>query len=87
MLSPTFTLLLATVLQDLGAMNDDAVIDLRDKMMDAAAEDGNLNDNGKPAVQKLKMLSRVVEMMQKYVHWLPSVREYISLTSFLCGFT
>lgn len=48
-------------------MNDDVVIDLRKRMIDAALADTKANDEGRPAIEKVKLLSEVVEMMQKYV--------------------
>lgn len=46
-------------------MNDEVVVDLRKRMIDAALADTKANDEGRPAVEKVKLLSEVVEMMQK----------------------
>lgn len=62
---PNFSHFLA--LQDLEAMNDEAVVRLREAMFKAAHDDIDANENGRYAVNKLTLLPTVVEMMQKYV--------------------
>ncbi|GAA5869505.1 hypothetical protein JCM16303_000493 [Sporobolomyces ruberrimus] len=51
--------------EDLELMNDEAVANLRSKMILAAERDVEDNQDGKPAIHKLKMLPRVVDLMQK----------------------
>lgn len=51
--------------EDLEMLNDEAVASLRKDMLRAAEEDFEQNNLGRPAVYKLKMLPRVVELMQK----------------------
>lgn len=46
-------------------MNDEVVVDLRKRMIVAAEDDTRTNNEGRPAIQKLKLLNEVVEMMQK----------------------
>lgn len=46
-------------------MNDEAVAKLRVDMLNAAAQDVEDNESGKYAVNKLRLLPSVVEMMQK----------------------
>lgn len=64
-------------------MNDEAVANLRSKMILAAERDVEDNQDGKPAIHKLKMLPRVVDLMQKsvYAHNLLLARR--SLTFYL----
>ncbi|KAK4056122.1 Transcription factor iws1 [Microbotryomycetes sp. JL221] len=50
---------------DLEMMNDEAVATLRRDMLDAADRDVEDNERGRYAVHKLRLLPRVVEMMQK----------------------
>jgi len=52
-------------LQDLEMMNDEAVANLRSKMLQAAERDVEENEAGRPAVHKLRMLPQVVDLMQK----------------------
>jgi transcription factor SPN1 len=52
-------------IQDLEMMNDEAVANLRSKMILAAERDVEDNQDGKPAVHKLRMLPQVVDLMQK----------------------
>ncbi|GEM11912.1 transcription factor Iws1 [Rhodotorula toruloides] len=51
--------------EDLEMMNDEAVATLRSEMLKAADLDQDENDVGRPAVNKLRLLSRVVDLMQK----------------------
>ncbi|GAA6061535.1 hypothetical protein JCM10212_002742 [Sporobolomyces blumeae] len=51
--------------EDIEMMNDEAVATLRSKMLQAADRDIEENDNGRPAVHKLRMLPQVVDLMQK----------------------
>ncbi|GAA5977398.1 hypothetical protein JCM5350_002452 [Sporobolomyces pararoseus] len=51
--------------EDLEMMNDEAVATLRSKMILAAERDQEDNQDGKPAVHKLRMLPQVVDLMQK----------------------
>ncbi|GAA5920423.1 hypothetical protein JCM1841_003391 [Sporobolomyces salmonicolor] len=51
--------------EDLEMMNDEAVATLRASMLQAADRDGEENENGRPAIHKLRMLPQVVELMQK----------------------
>ena len=46
-------------------MNDEAVANLRSKMLQAAERDVEENEAGRPAVHKLRMLPQVVDLMQK----------------------
>lgn len=46
-------------------MNDEAVANLRSRMILAAERDVEDNQDGKPAVHKLRMLPQVIELMQK----------------------
>lgn len=48
-------------------MNDEAIVKLRIEMMAAAEHDLEDNGAGKYAINKLRMLPRVVEIMQKSV--------------------
>ncbi|KAK4047842.1 Transcription factor iws1 [Microbotryomycetes sp. JL201] len=50
---------------DLEMMNDEAVAKLRVDMLEAAEKDVEDNEQGRYAVHKLRLLPRVVEMMQK----------------------
>lgn len=50
---------------DLEAMNDEAVVRLRNEMFSAADADINENEEGKYAIHKLRMLPTVVDMMQR----------------------
>lgn len=54
-----------TCAQDLEMMNDEAVATLRSEMLKAADLDQDENDVGRPAVNKLRLLPRVVDLMQK----------------------
>lgn len=58
---------------DLDAMNDEAIVRLRNDMYTAADADIDENEHGRFAVHKLRMLQNVVEMMQKCVGFLSSV--------------
>lgn len=58
-------------MQDLEMMNDEAVATLRSKMILAAERDQEDNQDGKPAVHKLRMLPQVVDLMQKCVLFSP----------------
>lgn len=51
--------------EDLEMLNDEAVATLRKDMLRAADDDREQNELGRPAVNKLKMLPRVVDLMQK----------------------
>ncbi|GAA6005327.1 hypothetical protein JCM11491_002659 [Sporobolomyces phaffii] len=51
--------------EDLEMMNDEAVANLRSRMIVAAERDVEDNQDGKPAVHKLRMLPQVVDLMQK----------------------
>ncbi|BGP36034.1 Transcription factor iws1 [Rhodotorula toruloides] len=51
--------------EDLEMMNDEAVATLRSEMLKAADLDQDENDVGRPAVNKLRLLPRVVDLMQK----------------------
>ena len=48
-------------------MNDEAVAGMRGEMINAAQNDADENEKGRPAVHKLRMLPLVIEMMQKSV--------------------
>ncbi|GAA5913226.1 transcription factor SPN1 [Sporobolomyces salmoneus] len=51
--------------EDIEMMNDEAVANLRSRMILAAERDVEDNQDGKPAVHKLRMLPQVIELMQK----------------------
>ncbi|GAA5977507.1 hypothetical protein JCM11641_000984 [Rhodosporidiobolus odoratus] len=51
--------------EDLEMMNDEAVAALRNQMFTAADHDAGENEIGRPAVNKLRLLPKVVELMQK----------------------
>ncbi|GAA6009421.1 hypothetical protein JCM10207_003774 [Rhodosporidiobolus poonsookiae] len=51
--------------EDLEMLNDEAVAALRSEMMTAADRDTEENELGRPAVHKLRMLAKVVDLMQK----------------------
>ncbi|GAA5934093.1 transcription factor SPN1 [Sporobolomyces koalae] len=51
--------------EDLEMMNDEAVANLRNKMILAAERDVEDNQDGKPATHKLRMLPKVIDLMQK----------------------
>lgn len=53
--------------QDLDAMNDEAIVLLRNKMFQAADADIEENEANRFAINKLRLLPTVVEMMQKCV--------------------
>lgn len=48
-------------------MNDEAVATLRSEMLRAADEDVEENNLGRPALNKLRLLPKVVDLMQKCV--------------------
>lgn len=48
-------------------MNDEAVATLRTEMLRAADDDVEENNLGRPALNKLRMLPKVVDLMQKCV--------------------
>ena len=50
---------------------DEEVIQLRDDMLRAAAEDDEANKEKLPGTAKLKLLPRVKEVLQRYVFDLP----------------
>lgn len=54
-----------STIQDLEAMNDEAVAKLRVDMFNAADRDIEENEAGRFASHKLRMLPTVVDMMQK----------------------
>jgi hypothetical protein len=58
---------LRTCLQILDTMNDEAVARLCQQMFLAVSQDIEENEAGRFAVNKLRMLPLVIEMMQKYV--------------------
>ncbi|BGP44165.1 Transcription factor iws1 [Rhodotorula kratochvilovae] len=51
--------------EDLEMMNDEAVATLRSEMLRAAEEDIEENNVGRPALNKLRLLPKVVDLMQK----------------------
>ncbi|BGP21073.1 hypothetical protein JCM10213_007591 [Rhodosporidiobolus nylandii] len=51
--------------EDLEMLNDEAVATLRNQMFTAAERDIEENEMGRPAVHKLRLLPKVVELMQK----------------------
>ncbi|KAK4700815.1 transcription factor SPN1, partial [Phenoliferia sp. Uapishka_3] len=51
--------------EDLEAMNDEAIVRLRNDMYTAADADVEENEQGRFAINKLRMLHNVVDMMQK----------------------
>ncbi|GAA6052570.1 hypothetical protein JCM3770_003248 [Rhodotorula araucariae] len=51
--------------EDLEMMNDEAVATLRSEMLRAAEEDVEENNVGRPALNKLRLLPKVVDLMQK----------------------
>ncbi|KPV72713.1 uncharacterized protein RHOBADRAFT_38826 [Rhodotorula graminis WP1] len=53
--------------EDLDLMNDEAVATLRSEMLRAADEDVDENNLGRPALNKLRLLPKVVDVMQKTV--------------------
>ncbi|GAA5909074.1 hypothetical protein JCM8208_007423 [Rhodotorula glutinis] len=53
--------------EDLEMMNDEAVATLRGEMLRAADEDVEENNLGRPALNKLRLLPKVVDLMQKTV--------------------
>ncbi|GAA5873065.1 hypothetical protein JCM8547_000021 [Rhodosporidiobolus lusitaniae] len=51
--------------EDLEMLNDEAVASLRSEMLNAADRDVEENELGRPAVHKLRLLPKVVDLMQK----------------------
>jgi len=61
-------------------LNDEAVATLRSEMLRAADEDVEENNLGRPALNKLRLLPKVVDLMQKCVAF-PSFSPFLALVS------